>query len=164
MEDGLTANGFLRAGEAAALSGVSTDTLRHYERKKVLPKPRRGANGYRLYPAETPERVGLVQRSLAVGFTLDELALILGERDKGGAPCRKVHTLTTEKLTRVEEQIKSLKDLRDDLRRTLRVWDERLSATTGGTQRRLLETLPAIKTERRLKLTPNSKRRKESFK
>ena len=71
MEDGLTGNGFLRAGEVATLSGVSTDTLRHYERKKVLQKPRRGANGYRLYPAETPERVKLVQRALAVGFTLD---------------------------------------------------------------------------------------------
>ncbi|HEY2846734.1 MAG TPA: MerR family DNA-binding transcriptional regulator [Pyrinomonadaceae bacterium] len=164
MEEGLTANGFLRSGEVARLSGVSTDTLRHYEEKKVLPRPRRGANGYRLYPADTPGRVVLVQRALAVGFTLDELALILGERDKGGAPCRKVHKLTTEKLARVEEQIESLKELRSDLRKVLAMWQTRLAATDDGTQRRLLETLPPAKSRRPLKLTPNSKRRKESFK
>ena len=159
----MTENGFLRAGEVAKLAGVSTDTLRHYERKKVLPRPLRGANGFRLYPAETPERVILVQRALAVGFTLDELALILGERDKGGAPCRKVHKLTTEKLARVEEQIKSLHGFRDDLRRTLRVWDKRLAATDDPTQQRLLETLPPARNQRPLKLIPNSKRKKESF-
>ena len=71
---------FLRAGELARASGVSTDTLRHYERKGVLPAPRRSPNGYREYPAEALARVLLVRRALAVGFTLDELAQILRAR------------------------------------------------------------------------------------
>lgn len=39
----------LLAGEPTRLEGVSTNTLRHYERKGVLPKPNRLGNGYRKY-------------------------------------------------------------------------------------------------------------------
>ena len=68
---------FLNSGELAKSAGVSTDTLRHYERKGVLTRPLRGRNGYRQYPASALDRVRLVRRALAVGFTLDELAGIL---------------------------------------------------------------------------------------
>nr|MDQ5839375.1 MerR family transcriptional regulator [Acidobacteriota bacterium] len=84
---------FLRAGELARAAGVSTDTLRHYERKGVLACPRRSANGYREYPADALARVRLVRRALAVGFTLDELARILRARERGVAPCREVREL-----------------------------------------------------------------------
>src|ERR1700754_1035172 len=56
--------GFVRAGELARAAGVSTDTLRHYERKGVLQKPRRSANGYREYPPDALARVLLVRRAL----------------------------------------------------------------------------------------------------
>ncbi len=55
---------YVRAGELARATGVSTDTLRHYERKGVLGRPRRSANGYREYPPEALERVLLVRRAL----------------------------------------------------------------------------------------------------
>ncbi len=98
MTDEFTNKGFLRAGELARAANVSTDTLRHYERKGVLTKPRRSRNGYREYPPEALARVRLVRRALGVGFTLDELAQILKEREKGGAPCRAVRTLAAGKL------------------------------------------------------------------
>ena len=78
-------NKFLNSGELAKAAGVSTDTLRHYERKGVLARPKRGSNGYRQYPADALDRVCLVRRALAVDFTLDELAGILRVRDGGGA-------------------------------------------------------------------------------
>ena len=69
------------------LAGVSTDTLRHYERKGVLHSQRAG-NGYREYPEDALERVRMVRQGLAIGFTLDELirssrSLIAGERLAG---------------------------------------------------------------------------------
>jgi 2-polyprenyl-3-methyl-5-hydroxy-6-metoxy-1,4-benzoquinol methylase len=42
------------------------------------------------YPPEAVERVRLIQRALAVGFSLSELSEILKIRDGGGSPCRKV--------------------------------------------------------------------------
>src|SRR5262249_35903045 len=76
----------LRAGELARLTGVSADTLRHYERKGLL-KPRRAPNGYREYSPHAIERVRLIRSALAIGLKLDELAHILKTREAGGAPC-----------------------------------------------------------------------------
>lgn len=42
----------LSPAELARLTGVSTETLRHYERKKVLASPVRLSNGYRRHSAD----------------------------------------------------------------------------------------------------------------
>ena len=60
----------LSPSELARLTGVSTDTLRHYERKGVPRIPARSQGGYRLYPPEAVGHVRLVRRALAIGFTL----------------------------------------------------------------------------------------------
>lgn len=133
----------LRSGELARLAGVSTDTLRHYERKGVLARPRRGANGYRQYPPEALARVQLVRRALAFGFTLDELARILSARDRGAAPCREVRALAAAKLAEVEGRLAELCGLRDELRATLTEWDGRLNETLEGGRAGLLEALAA---------------------
>jgi len=83
----------LRSGELAALAGISTDTLRHYERMGVLPTPRRSDGNYRLYPAHALERVRLIRQALTVGFSLAELAKILKARDQDRPPCRQVRAL-----------------------------------------------------------------------
>jgi len=57
----------LKSGELARLCGVSTDTLRHYERVGVLPRAARTASGYRQYPPEAQVRVMAVRRALALG-------------------------------------------------------------------------------------------------
>jgi hypothetical protein len=56
----------LRSGELARLSGVSADTLRHYERKGLL-KSRRASNGYREYQRRAVERMRLIRNALAIG-------------------------------------------------------------------------------------------------
>lgn len=122
---------------------MSTDTLRHYERKGVLPRPRRAANGYRQYPPEALDRVMLIRRALSVGFTLDELARVLSARDRGAAPCREVRALAASKLAEVEERIAQLNELRGELRATLGEWDERLAKVSGGGRAGLLESLAA---------------------
>jgi len=132
---------YLRSGELAAMALVSADTLRHYERMKLLATPRRSAGNYRLYPPEALERVRLIRRALAVGFSIPELSRILRVRDAGGAPCRQVKQLLEEKLEKLEEQLIDLAAMRDHLRILLRDWDQRLRATPEGTQARLLDTL-----------------------
>ena len=136
---------YIRAGELARKSGVSTDTLRHYERKGVLPKPRRSTNGYREYPPEALARVLLVRRALSFGFTLDELARVLGARERGGAPCREVRALAASKLAGIEARLKELATLRDELRATLDEWDSRLLKTAKGARAALLESFSSLR-------------------
>src|ERR1044071_9928742 len=134
-------NASLSSGELADLAGVSRDTLRHYERKGVLPRPLRGHNGYRKYPPEALQRVQLVRRALSVGFTLDELARVLKVRDGGGAPCEEVRRLAAQKLLNVQDQLRELTALRDEIQQTLNDWDARLSRRAKGKRASLLESL-----------------------
>jgi DNA-binding transcriptional MerR regulator len=134
----------MKSGQLARECRVSTDTLRHYEQIGVLPRPKRTASGYRVYPPEAVKRVRLVRRALEIGFTLEELARILKVRDSGGAPCREVRALAETKLEQVISRIDDLCDLRDHIRNVLDNWDKRLSETPRGARAGLLEALMTL--------------------
>ncbi|HYN07069.1 MAG TPA: MerR family transcriptional regulator [Vicinamibacterales bacterium] len=125
----------------AQLTGVSTDTLRHYERLGLLPGTARTPAGYRRYSVEAADRVRLIQRALVVGFSLKELAQVLGACQKGSPPCGRVRSLVGARLDRLEARLKELIDLRDDLRTLLEDWDARLASTPAGQRARLLDML-----------------------
>jgi MerR family transcriptional regulator, Zn(II)-responsive regulator of zntA len=135
--------GPLRSGELARVSGVSADTLRHYERKGLL-KPRRAPNGYREYPRHAVERVRLIRAALAIGFKLDDLERVFKIRDAGGAPCRQVRELAAAKLDELEALVRDLTAMRDEMRELLKDWDRRLDSAPADEPARLLETLAAI--------------------
>ena len=132
---------YLSPRDVARLTGVSTDTLRHYETRGVLPAPSRSPAGYRRYPPETVTRVQLIQRALRIGFSIDDLMTVYRQRDRGAAPCQRVHRLVTERLEQLDRQIAELADLRKDLSALLAQWTERLAATPPGRQARLLDML-----------------------
>ena len=134
----------MRSGRLAHLTGVSTDTLRHYERLGLLPCPPRTSGNYRDYGPSCQGRVEQIQRALRIGFSLAELKCILAVRDQGGAPCRHVRELLRSKLSDVNRQIKDLRTLRTELNRLSQIWDERLSATKPGQLARLLESVPRL--------------------
>jgi DNA-binding transcriptional MerR regulator len=131
----------MRSGELAKRAGVSADTLAYYERKGLLPAPKRLPNGYRAYPPEALSRVVLIQRALSVGFTLAELLRILRSRDRGQPPCREVRTLAGRKLAEVEEQLANLERFREGLRGLIADWDARLAGTRPREAAHLLESL-----------------------
>jgi len=128
-------------GRAAALSGVSVDTIRYYERLGLLPKAARTRAGYRLYPPAIVNRLTLVRNAKRFGFSLREIAGFLRVRDSGGAPCRTVRAAAGQMLQAIDQQIADLAERREAMRKTLRMWDETLRHTPAGTQGRLLERL-----------------------
>lgn len=133
-------NSSLSASQLAHLAGVSTDTLRHYERKGLL-ESRRSPNGYREYSQDCVDRMRLIRNALAIGFGLDDLAAILKIRDSGGAPCRQVRTRAAAKLDELETLLREMTILRDEMRRLLVDWDQRLESTSDNAPARLLESL-----------------------
>lgn len=129
--------------DAARATGVSTDTLRHYERNGLLPGVRRTAAGYRQYSAAAVERVLLIQRALVMGFSLAELKRILRVRDSGGAPCRNVRELLGQRLDQLSRTIENLTTLREELNALVGEWDAKLAQTADGRPAHLLEALGA---------------------
>jgi DNA-binding transcriptional MerR regulator len=127
--------------DVARATGISTDTLRHYEKQGLLPGVTRTAAGYRQYSAATVERVLLIQRALVVGFSLADVKRVLAVRDKGGAPCVGVRALVGERLDRLTHRIDELQTLRNELQSLLADWDTRLAESAKGERAHLLETL-----------------------
>jgi DNA-binding transcriptional MerR regulator len=131
----------LHSGELAKATGVSPDTVRHYERIGVLPKAVRSSSGYRIYPESAVERVNVVQRALRIGFTLSELAEVLKARDAGGAPCQRVFELAQEKLAGIRTDIAALKQTERYLDRVLTDWKSRVQRAGRGQKAHLLHSL-----------------------
>lgn len=123
------------------MTGVSTDTLRHYERKGLLAEPPRTTGGYRRYPSDTVARVRLIQRALVIGFSLDELARVFRERASGGAPCQKVKGIVQNRLDALTQQLADLTLLKRDLEAMLEDWDQQLARTPAGERAYLLDRL-----------------------
>lgn len=138
MDDGLL------IGELATLCGVSTDTIRHYESLGVLPRAAREANGYRRFPRSAADRVRVIRRAVAIGFSLDEIARIFRQRDSGHPPCRHVRALAGGKLSDLQRRIEELMSLRDELANVIEAWDVRLSTTGEGQPAFLLESLSRL--------------------
>ena len=131
----------LPIGELARRTGLSPDSLRHYERLGLLPRAPRSAGGARRFPPASEHQVRVIRAALRIGFTLAELALLLTERRRGAAPCRKVYAMASAKLEALESRLRELKQLRDALDVTLRNWDARLGRTAPGLPAGLLEAL-----------------------
>ena len=137
----------MRIGDVARACGVSTDTIRWYEKQGVLAPVHRERNGYRVYDAETIERVGVVRRAIAVGFSVAELARIFRQRAAGRPPCREVRAMAARKLDELDARIEELAALRAQLAAMIDDWDVRLSRTAEGEPARLIESMIERTTE-----------------
>ena len=105
----------MKVGELAEATGVSVQAIRFYERRGLLPAPRRLQSGYRDYPAETVRAVIRIKRMQEVGFTLRELEHFL--RLLEAEPCNHAgrRAYAEAKIRDIDAQIERLRAMRDEL-------------------------------------------------
>lgn len=104
----------MRIGEVAVGAGVNIQTLRYYERRGLLPEPRRRGSGYRAYDPETVRLVRFIKRAQELGFTLREIAELVELRHspRGGA---EVRALAAAKIEDIERKMAHLRAMRNAL-------------------------------------------------
>lgn len=107
----------LQIGEVAKRAGVSIDTLRYYEKVRLLPRPRRSSGGFRLFAPEHIERVRFIKQAQELGFSLEEIKGLLATGD--AEECRKVRDLLKRKLSELDNRLQSMKGFRRVLARHL---------------------------------------------
>jgi MerR family mercuric resistance operon transcriptional regulator len=103
----------IRISELARAAGVHVETIRYYQGIGLLPRPDRKHGRIRRYGAEDLKRVSFIKRAQALGFSLDEIALLLGLSN--GEHCAETKTLAEKKLTMVEEKMNDLAAIRKAL-------------------------------------------------
>jgi DNA-binding transcriptional MerR regulator len=106
----------MRIGDLAAVSGLTTRTIRFYEHAGLLPAPPRTPGGYRDYPGQTATRLSFIRSARDAGLTLAEIRSILALRDGGQAPCSHVTGLIDQHLDDIERRMAELARTREALR------------------------------------------------
>lgn len=131
----------MRIGELAKLAGVSPEAIRFYERQRVLPAPRRKANGYRDYGPEAVDALRFITMAKELGFTLDEIAQAMPLFRHGvhrGHP--KLRALLEMKLAEIDGRIARYLELRANLRRLLERCASKDEAAQGPSAMRARQT------------------------
>lgn len=103
-------------GELATRTGMSTDTLRYYEKIGLQPRALRDSGGRRRYGDADLARLLFIQRAQAMNFSLAEIGNLLQLRERPQQTRADVRRLAGEKLAQVETRLKSLRLLRNELR------------------------------------------------
>jgi MerR family mercuric resistance operon transcriptional regulator len=96
----------LTIGSFAGLAGVNVESIRFYQRKRLLPEPNRPPGSIRRYGAADVARVKFIKSAQRLGFTLDEVAGLLQLED--GAHCDEARTIAEQKLGEVRDKLRHL--------------------------------------------------------
>ncbi len=102
----------LRTGDLAKLADVNTQTLRYYERRRLLPRPRRSESGYRLYDDDAVRRIRFIKKAQYLGFTLEEILDLLTLRADPDTPCIEVRDRAVRKIDSVADKIRELQRIK----------------------------------------------------
>jgi MerR family mercuric resistance operon transcriptional regulator len=108
----------LPIGGLSKRSGVNIETIRYYERVKLLSPPPRTASGRRVYDLTDLRTLVFIRRSRELGFSLDEVRALLRLGGPEKASCREVREIAAHHLEDIRSKLRDLKKL------------ERLLATT----------------------------------
>lgn len=103
----------LHIGEVAALAGVSVDTVRYYERQRLLERAPRSSGGFRLFTPEAVERIRFIKQAQDMGLSLGEIGELL--QTGGAAQCQRVRDLLQEKLAELDRRVLAIREFRRTL-------------------------------------------------
>jgi MerR family mercuric resistance operon transcriptional regulator len=106
-------------GELSKLTGVHIETIRYYERVKMLPKPPRTAGGRRSYGSTHLRLLAFIKRSRELGFSPDDVRMLIRLGGPEKAPCREVRDLAKDRLKDIRAKITDLRKLERLLAKTV---------------------------------------------
>jgi MerR family transcriptional regulator, mercuric resistance operon regulatory protein len=106
-------------GELSRLTGVNIETIRYYERIKMLPTPSRTASGRRVYAATDIRTLAFIRRARELGFSLDEIRALIRLGGPEKASCREVREIATHHLEGIRAKLGDLQKLERLLAKTV---------------------------------------------
>jgi DNA-binding transcriptional MerR regulator len=107
----------MTVSKLARETGVNLETVRFYEKQRLLPKPERTMGGHRLYSGEDVQRLRFILRAKSVGFTLKEIAVLSRLREEDpGASCDDAMDLARRKIDEIDAKLHDLREMRKALK------------------------------------------------
>ena len=116
----------LQIGQVAARAGVSIDTVRYYERQKLLERAPRSRGGFRLFAQDAVERIRFIKQAQEIGLSLDEIREFLTSSGEA-TQCQRVHDLLKAKLSELDDRMQAMREFRRTLVRYLEACQSELN-------------------------------------
>jgi DNA-binding transcriptional MerR regulator len=106
-------------GALARATGTSPETIRWYERARLMPTPERSGGNYRLYTEHALQRLLFIRRARDLGFGVEHVRTLMALAEDQDRDCAEVDRLSRTHLEAVERRIADLRRLRRELRRII---------------------------------------------
>ena len=103
----------LTIGRVAKLAGVNVETIRYYQRRRLLAEPTKPHTGFRRYAPNIVDHIRFIKRSQALGFTLAEISDL--SRLEKARSCEATQALATRKLQLIDRKLTALTAMRETL-------------------------------------------------
>lgn len=116
----------IHIGELARQTDLTVDSIRFYEKQKLLPKPARSAGRFRLYGTDDVERLLFIREMHGLGFSLREIQELTDLRTRKVDACESVRNLLKRKLGNVRGKLHELEKLESELVNDLRKCNKEL--------------------------------------
>lgn len=106
---------FMSIGKLAENAGVGVETIRFYERERLMPPPERSPGNYRQYDSEAIGRLRFILNAKNLGFTLDEIRVLLRTSENPKSDADDFHKIAKSKIEWIDERIERLHEMREIL-------------------------------------------------
>ena len=110
-------NSSMNIGEAAKAAGVSAKMIRHYEQIGLLPEAERTDAGYRQYGARDVSVLRFIRQSRSLGFSIPQIADLLGLWSNRQRASREVKDLARQHLDELAEKMREMAEMAAALER-----------------------------------------------
>lgn len=102
-------------GTLAKKAGVGVETIRFYEREKLLQKPERTAGNYRAYAPAALARLNFIRQAKNLGFTLDEIRRLLRMSENDASDAGDFHAVARSKIEWLDRRMEEMRSMRATL-------------------------------------------------
>src|SRR5882724_7855977 len=103
----------LTIGELAKRARVNRETVRYYERRRLLPRPSRSISGYRVFSDEAVRRLRFIRHAKELGFSLNEIRELLALRVNSIDTCDRVRERAEAKIADIARKLRSLRHMKE---------------------------------------------------
>jgi DNA-binding transcriptional MerR regulator len=102
-------------GELAKEAGLNFETLRYYEKIKLIAATERNSSGYRIYPKEILNRLKLIKMVQNCGFSINEIKYIIHIIENPAECSTNSDEVINRKMHEIDEKINEMNHVRDML-------------------------------------------------
>ena len=110
----------MKIGEISRDTGVHIETIRYYERLKLIPKPSRSEAGHRVYTSDHKNRLLFIRRCRGLDFSLNEIRFLLQAAEADNPSCADIAKFSEKHLALIQGKIKDLRAMEKTMKTLLK--------------------------------------------